>query len=81
MPNIGQELGERLTTVGVSTPSQLMEMGSIKVFQLLHAADPTACINMLYALEGAVQNIRWHKLEKSTKEELLLYFKEIKQSV
>ena len=80
MPNIGHELEERLTNIGVTSPSQLIEMGSIKAFQLLHAADRTSCINMLYALEGAVQNIRWHKLEKSTKQELLFYFKEIKQS-
>ena len=80
MPNIGHELEERLTRVGILSPSQLQEMGSIKAFQLLHAADPDACINMLYALEGAVQNIRWHNLTKSTKQELLFYFKEIKQS-
>ena len=80
MPNIGHELEERLTKVGIFSPSQLIEMGSIKAFQLLHAVDQTSCINMLYALEGAVRNIRWHKLEKSTKQELLTYFKGIKQS-
>jgi len=29
-----------------------------------------ACLNMLYALEGAIQGIRWHGLSKETKQEL-----------
>ncbi len=80
MPNIGEELEKRLIKVGISSPLQLIEKGSIAAFQLLHAADREICINMLYALEGAVRNIRWHKLEKTTRKELEFYYKEIKQS-
>lgn len=36
-----------------------------------------ACINMLYALEGAIQNIRWHKLEKDVEAELLEFYRNI----
>jgi DNA transformation protein len=45
-------------------------IGSCKAFQLLHAVDPTTCINTLMALEGAVQEIRWHDLDPAKKQEL-----------
>lgn len=80
IPNIGKELEEYLIRVGISTPSLLKEKGSVKAFQLIHAVDHGACINMLYALEGAVQNIRCHKLGENKKKELQFYFKKIKRS-
>lgn len=58
MPNIGHELEKRLIDVGISCPLKLQEMGSIAAFQLLHAADQHVCINMLFALERAIRNIR-----------------------
>jgi DNA transformation protein len=40
--------------------------------------DKEACINMLYALEGAIQGIRWHYLEKSKKLELTEFYNRLK---
>jgi DNA transformation protein and related proteins len=78
MPNIGKELERRLEEAGIKTREQLLEHGSIRTFQLLHDLDPTACINELYALEGAVQNIRWHDLDKARKDELHHLFNMLK---
>ena len=36
--------------------------------------DNDACINMLFALEGAIQGIRWHGLDKKRKAELTEFF-------
>jgi len=36
------------------------------------------CINMLYALEGAIQGIRWHGLSKERKLELKEYYNSLK---
>jgi len=80
MPNIGKELEKRLIMAGIVSPSQLMEVGSIGAFQRLHAFNAGLCINMLYALEGAIQNVRWHKLEENKKQELLHYYYEILRS-
>jgi DNA transformation protein len=79
MPNIGKELEQRLEVVGIETPQQLIATGSCQAFQRVFAHDPTLCINMLYALEGAVQNIRWHKLEPIAKLELQHFYKMLKQ--
>jgi DNA transformation protein and related proteins len=70
LPNIGKELEKRLHRVGINNYGELKRMGSCKAFQLLHAVDPTTCINTLMALEGAVQGIRWHNLDPAKKQEL-----------
>jgi DNA transformation protein and related proteins len=74
LPNIGRVLAEQLETVGISTSSQLKTAGSEDAFSRLATLDESACINMLYALEGAIQGIRWHDLSLERKKELLEFF-------
>ncbi len=40
--------------------------------------DESACLNMLYALEGALQGIRWHYLLEEDKEDLKKFFESVK---
>ncbi len=80
MPNIGKELEQRLNKIGIKTPEQLKQNGSQRTFQQLHAVDPTVCINMFYALEGAIQNIRWHNLEPDVKQELKHFYSMLNKS-
>ena len=70
LPNIGKELEKRLLDAGIHNPDELRKTGSQQAFLRLNLADPGACFNMLCALEGAIQNIRWHHLDKATKDEL-----------
>lgn len=74
LPNIGLTLARKLNEVGIHTISDLKQTGSENAFIKLAIIDHTACINMLYALEGAVQEIRWHQLSKERKQELLEFF-------
>jgi DNA transformation protein and related proteins len=74
LPNIGKVLAEQLEIVGISTFAQLKAAGSEDAFTRLATLDESACINMLYALEGAIQGIRWHDLSVDRKKELLEFF-------
>lgn len=74
MPNIGKELERQLNEVGVNTPDQLIKLGSKEAFLRIKSMDSSACINRLYALEGAVQNIRWHYLPQEIKNELKSFY-------
>jgi DNA transformation protein and related proteins len=74
LPNIGKVVAEQLEIVGISTPAQLKSVGSEEAFTRLATLDESACINMLYALEGAIQGIRWHNLSSERKKELLEFF-------
>ncbi|MCB0662284.1 MAG: TfoX/Sxy family protein [Saprospiraceae bacterium] len=76
LPNIGKTLAEKLTKVGIHNLQDLEAIGSEKaLLKISKLENSGACINMLYALEGAIQGIRWHGLDKQRKQALLEYYK------
>jgi len=70
LPNISQELENKLLAAGIDSPEILREKGSRNVFVKIKTLDSSACLNMLLALEGAVQGILSDELEKQTVTEL-----------
>ncbi len=71
LPNIGKVLEEKLILAGIKTPEELRIAGTETVFMRLKITkNPDTCINMLYAIEGAIQGIRWHGLSRRRKNEL-----------
>ena len=70
LPNISKVIEGKLSEAGITTIGQLRETGSEEAFRRIRAFDPEACLNMLCALEGAVEGIRWHGLADSRKKEL-----------
>lgn len=77
-PNIGPVLAKKLDEADIHTIDELRMIGSEQAFLWLYALDNTTCINTLFALEGAIRNIRWHLLDKNRREELHVFFKQIK---
>jgi DNA transformation protein len=72
--NIGKELSDRLLSAGINSIEELKSLGSENAFIRIRTIDPSACLNMLFALEGAIQDIRWHNLDISRKKELKDFF-------
>ncbi|SJZ70907.1 TfoX/Sxy family protein [Anaerorhabdus furcosa] len=73
--NIGKVLEQNLHDIGIDTIEELKQKGSQKAWlEIKKKVDPTACINQLYALEGAVQGIRWHDLDEKSKIECKDFF-------
>ncbi len=70
LPNIGKTLEHKLIQAGILTAEDLRNTGSESILLRIRAFDKTACFNMLCALEGAIQGIRWHDLTDQRKEEL-----------
>ncbi|WP_197049980.1 MULTISPECIES: TfoX/Sxy family DNA transformation protein [Thermoanaerobacterium] len=62
----------------METPGQLIELGSKEAFLRIRTIDSSACINRLYALEGAIRNIRWHFLSQDIKDELKAFYLSLK---
>ncbi|HOI87136.1 MAG TPA: TfoX/Sxy family protein [Lentimicrobium sp.] len=75
MPNIGSTLKEKLMLIGINSAVSLKMAGAENAFIKLKTVDKDACINMLYALEGAIQGIRWHDLPATRKAELKEFFR------
>jgi DNA transformation protein and related proteins len=79
--NIGGEIEARLSEVGIDSLEKLEKMGSRQAFMRLLTIDPEACLNLLYALEGAIEGIRWHDLSREIKQELLQFHKMAQMSI
>jgi DNA transformation protein len=80
MPNIGPVLQDKLMQAGVQTPEKLAALGSRQAFTRILLKDQSACLNKLYALEGAIQGVRWHDLAAEQKRELKIFYKALKLS-
>ncbi|OFX44200.1 MAG: competence protein TfoX [Bacteroidetes bacterium GWA2_30_7] len=78
LSNIGKTLAQKLLMIGVTNEMQLKEMGSENaIIKISTIENNGVCINMLYALEGAIQGIRWHNLDNYRKQELKEFFRQL----
>ena len=76
LPNIGKTLAVKLNLIGIKNEQELKQLGSENaVIKIATIENSGACINMLYALEGAIQGIRWHGLDKDRKQELKEFYR------
>jgi DNA transformation protein and related proteins len=80
IPNIGKTLADKLSSVGISNSNELKSIGSENTIIRLETMGIDTCINMLYALEGAIQGIRWHNLDNEKKKELKEFYDQIKKN-
>jgi len=75
LPNIGKTLAEKLVGVGICSAMELKTLGSKNaLLKIASIENNGACLNMLYALEGAIQCIRWHGLSVEYKKELKEFY-------
>jgi len=77
-PNIGKTLEKKLNGIGIHDVNELAKAGSKNAYLQIKSIDGDACYNMLCALEGAIQNIRWHDLSKSDKLDLKTFYESVK---
>ena len=74
LPNIGNVLEKQLNDVGINTIDDLINLGSKETWLKIKEIDDSACLNRLMALEGAIQNIRWHNLSEEDKDNLRNFY-------
>jgi len=75
LPNIGKTLAAKLNEIGIYNEHELKQMGSENTLIKIAAIENgEPCINMLYALEGAILGIRWHGISSERKHELKEFY-------
>lgn len=74
LPNIGKVVEGQLNEVGINTVDDLIDIGSKEAWLKIKEVDDSACINRLMAIEGAIQNIRWHDLSEDDKNNLKEFY-------
>jgi DNA transformation protein len=79
LPNVGKVLAENLLAVGIATPEQLREIGAEEAFRRIRLQrDPTACLHMLYGIQGAILGMPDTLLPDEIKRELKAFFHSLK---
>jgi DNA transformation protein len=80
LPNIGPVLAQKLAEIGITNHGDLAAVGSVEVVLRIGHTDPSACYNMLYAIEGAIRGVRWHAIPKEERAEVKDRFDEARSS-
>jgi len=78
LPNIGKVLEKTLNNIGVYTKEALAEMGSEDAIIRIRLIDEGACLHMLYALQGAIEGVRYTSLNESKKQDLKQFMQNLK---
>lgn len=79
LPNIGKHVEEQLNLIGIYSLEDLKQIGSKEAWLKIREIDKSACINRLYALEGAIEGIRWHNLSEEKKLMLKEFYEFVKK--
>lgn len=71
LPNLGPVSAGWLVAAGITSPEQLRARGAVAVFRqvTMHRAGDVS-LNLLYALEGALRDVRWDRLPQEVREAL-----------
>ncbi len=69
--NLGKTTVRWLHAVGVHTKDQLVDRGPVRIYQAVKSRGFRANRVLLYALQGALLDVRWSELEPELKARLL----------
>ncbi len=70
LKNIGPTSAQWLRAIGIHSREDLERIGSVEAFRLVKAHGFNASLNLLYALEAALQEVHWTALSPQTKAKL-----------
>lgn len=70
LKNIGPTSAEWLRAIGIQSRDQLEQMGSIEAYRQIRLHGFNGSLNLLYALEAALQDVYWTALSAQTKSRL-----------
>jgi DNA transformation protein len=68
--NLGAVSAGWLEDAGITSFAQLERLGSVAAFLQVRAVHPRASANLLYALEGAIEGVRWDLLPRERRDAL-----------
>ncbi|MCR1959373.1 competence protein TfoX [Thomasclavelia cocleata] len=78
LPNIGKVVYRQLIQVGIESPEKLKAIGAKEAWLKIQAIDDSACLNLLYGLEGAVDGIKKSQLDFEIKADLKQFYEDHK---
>ena len=70
--NLGGRSAQMLHDAGIHTVRQLRELGAVEAYLQIRRRGTPVSLNMLYAIEGALTHTHWTRLDRATREALLM---------
>lgn len=72
LPNLGPASTAWLERAGIGTVAQLRALGAVRAFRRVRAVQPSANLNLLWAIEGALSGRPWQRVARDDRTRLLL---------
>ncbi|WP_119394795.1 TfoX/Sxy family protein [Salinibius halmophilus] len=72
LANLGPKSAQMLVDAGIKTEAQLRQVGAIAAYAQVKQQHQNASLNLLWALEGVLQNKPWQDIAKHQRQELIL---------
>lgn len=70
-----------LVQAGVNSPSDLRALGSVHAFLQVREAGLRPSLNLLWALEGAIQDLPWQQVARTDRLRLLMELEDVVRPV
>lgn len=70
MRNIGPNSAAWLAAVGVSSIADVRRIGAVAAYARVKRVRPQATLNLLWALEGAIEDRDWRQIDAEKKQQL-----------
>lgn len=80
LPNLGSKSVEMLKRVGITTVEELQRIGSIRAYYEIKKNMPSASLNLLWALEGALTNRTWQEVARYDRTRLLFMLDDLEKT-
>ena len=74
---LGKTMEKKLRSVGIHSAEELLDTGSKQAVFRLKELYPNTCVVILYYLEAAIRGVDMKELDRTSKEELKAYFKQL----
>jgi DNA transformation protein len=72
LANLGPKSAQFMQRAGITSIEQLKHLGSVRAYSMVKKVEPSASLNLLWALEGALTGLHWQEVAKEHRTSLLL---------
>jgi DNA transformation protein and related proteins len=80
LPNLGPQSVDMLRQAGIADLAQLRALGAVAAYRRVKRHAPSASLNLLWALEGALTQTPWQVVARERRTDLLLALDALQQS-
>jgi len=82
LPNLGKVSAQWLLEADIRDFEQLRQLGAVRAWlQVKHNSSTRPSLNLLYALQGAIDNCHWQQVQKQQRQRLLLELEALEETL